>query len=137
MLDGVEADCAELEGLLHRRMQVRNLEALQQAQDLHILTPAMLCHAAFHQAAQRGEFLGQIPALERCRLIQCIDLLFDQRQVMQGIEDDVLPLPTPGMAGDDLAAAADHHLTDIAPDPDILMAIGDRDGIVVGLVADQ
>ena len=51
MPEVVEADCSELEGLLHCRMQVRKLEALQQAKNLHELTPAMLCHAAFHQAA--------------------------------------------------------------------------------------
>src|SRR5690606_27134750 len=56
---------------------------------------------------------------------------------MQRIEDDVLPLPAPGMAGNDLAAAADHHRVDIAPDPNILMTVGDRYGIVVGLVAHQ
>lgn len=37
------------------------------------------------------------------------------------------------MAGDDLATAANHHFVDITPDPDILMAVGDRHGIVVGL----
>ena len=137
MLDGVEANRTELEGLLHRRMQVRKLEALQQAKNLHILAPAMLCHAAFHQPAQCGEFLGQVPALERCGLIQRIDLPLDQRQVMERIEDDVFPFPAPWMASDDLTAAADRHLVDIAADPDILMAIGDRDGIVVGLVAHE
>jgi hypothetical protein len=70
----------------------------------------MLCHAAFHQPAQRGEFLGQVPPLERCCLIQRIDLLLDQRQVIQGIEDDVFPLPASGMTSDDLAAAADSRL---------------------------
>jgi hypothetical protein len=41
------------------------------------------------------------------------------------------------MAGDDLATATDHHLVNIASDPDILMPIGDRHGIVVGLVAHE
>jgi len=135
MFDRVEADRAELKGLLHRSMQIGKLEAFQQAQDLHILPTAMLCHPRLHQPAQRGELFGQVPALERCRLIQCIDLLLDQRQVMYRIEDDVFPLPAPGMAGDDLATAADHHLIDLAAHPYILMAIGDRDGVVVGLVA--
>src|SRR3546814_8006788 len=85
------------------------------------LTSAMLCHAALHQPAQRGEFLWQVPPLERRCLIQRIDLLLDQRQVMHRIEDDVFPFPAPGMAGDDLATAANHHFVDITPDPDILM----------------
>src|SRR3546814_11302572 len=98
------------------------------------LTSAMLCHAALHQPAQRGEFLWQVPPLERRCLIQRIDLLLDQRQVMHRIEDDVFPFPAPGMAGDDLATAANHHFVDITPDPDILMAVGHRPGIVVGFV---
>ena len=67
MLDGVEADRTKLEGLLHRRMQIGKLEAFQQPQHLHILAPAMLCHARLHQAAQRGELFGQIPALQEVR----------------------------------------------------------------------
>ena len=137
MLDRIESDRSELDGLLHCRMEVSKLEAFQQAQDLHILTPAMLVHPRFHQPAQRGELLGQVPALQGRCLIQRIDLLFDQRQVMDGIEDDVLPLPAPWMTSDDLAAATDHHLIDIATHPDVLVAIGDRDRIVVGLVAHQ
>src|SRR5690606_2039832 len=101
MFDRVEADRSELESLLHRRMQISKLEAFQQAKNLHVLTPTMLCHAAFHQAAKRGELFRQVPALQGCCLIQRIDLLLDQRQVMQRIEDDVLPLPAPGMAGND------------------------------------
>lgn len=134
MSDRIEADGSELEGLLHRRVKVGKLKVLQQAQDLYILTPAMLGHAALHQTAQRGELFGQVPALERRCLIQRIDLPLDQRQVVHRIEDDVFPFPAPRMAGDDLAAAADHHLVDITPHPDVLMAVGHRDGIVVGFV---
>ena len=107
-------------------MQVRKLEALQQAKNLHVFPPAMFCHAAFHQPAQRGELLGQVPALKGRSLIQSIERLLDQRQAMQRIKDEVFPLPASGMAGDDLAAAADHHLADMITDPDLLMAIGDR-----------
>ena len=56
---------------------------------------------------------------------------------MDGIKDDVFPLPASRMTRDDLAAAADHHLIDITPDPDVLMAVGYRHGIVVRLIADQ
>ena len=36
MLDGVEADRSELQGLLHRRMQIGEFEAFQEPQYLHI-----------------------------------------------------------------------------------------------------
>src|SRR3546814_7034414 len=94
MLDGVEADRAKLHRLLHRRMQVRKVEALQKTEHLHVFPPAMLGHAAFHQPAQRRELVRQIPALQRSCLIQGIDLLFDQRQVMNGIENDIFPFPS-------------------------------------------
>ena len=99
--------------------------------------PTMLGHAAFHQPAQRSELFRQVPALQRGGLIQGIDLLLDQRQVVDRVEDDVFPIPAPRMASNDLATAADHHLVDIAPHPDVLMTLGDRHGIVVGLVAHQ
>ena len=51
MLDRIEADRAELDGLLYRCMQVRKLEALQKTENLHILTTPMLCHAGLHQPA--------------------------------------------------------------------------------------
>src|SRR3546814_9259184 len=70
MLDGVEADRAKLHRLLHRRMQVRKVEALQKTEHLHVFPPAMLGHAAFHQPAQRRELVRQIPALQRSCLIQ-------------------------------------------------------------------
>ncbi|WP_307960272.1 hypothetical protein, partial [Sinorhizobium medicae] len=31
----------------------------------HVFPPTMLGHAAFHQPAQRGELVRQIPALQR------------------------------------------------------------------------
>ncbi len=56
---------------------------------------------------------------------------------MQWVKDDVFAPITARMTGDGLPAAADHHLIDIATDPGVLMAIGNRDGIVVGSVAHQ
>lgn len=63
MFDRVEADRPDLNGLLHRRMQIGEPEAFQQTQHVHILAPAMLCHGRLHQATQRGEFPGQVAAL--------------------------------------------------------------------------
>src|SRR3954451_4215332 len=44
---------------------------------------------------------------------------------MDRVEDHILAVITPRMAGDDLPAAADHDLIDIAPYPDIAVTIGD------------
>ena len=56
---------------------------------------------------------------------------------MDRVEDQFIAIPAPGMAGDHFATAADHNLMDIAPDPDILMAVGYRNRVIVGLVAHQ
>jgi hypothetical protein len=58
-------------------------------------------------------------------------LLLDQRKVMDRIEDHVLAVVAAQMACDDLATAADHDRVDIAPDPDVAMAVGDRHRVVV------
>src|SRR3546814_17324271 len=93
MLDRIEAERTEMQGLRHRRMQIGEVEAFQQPQNLHVLAPAVLVHPRLHQAAQRGELDGQVPALERSSLIQRVDLLLDQRQVMQRSEADVFAFP--------------------------------------------
>ena len=137
VLDGVEADGAHAQRGLHRGMQVVELEGLQQPQHLHVLPAPRLDHPRLHQPAQGLELGRQVPLGQRRRLVQRADLLLEQRQVVDRIEDHVLAVVAPGMAGDDLAAAADHHLVDVAPDPDVAVAIGDRHRVVVGLVAHQ
>src|SRR6476660_1480978 len=42
------------------------------------------------KAPQSGEFLGQVPADQRRRLVESADLLFQQSQVVQRVEDKVL-----------------------------------------------
>ncbi len=65
------------------------------------------------------------------------DLMLDQWKVVDRVEDEFIVIPAPGMAGDHLAPATDHHLMDIGPDPDILMGVSDRPRVVVGLVAHE
>ena len=50
---------------------------------------------------------------------------------MDWIEDGVLARIAAWVLGDHLPTATDHDLVDIAADPDILMAIGDRDRVIV------
>ncbi len=60
-----------------------------------------------------------------------LTLLLNQREVVDRVEDDILALVAARMTGDEIAAAADRHLVDIAAQPDIAVTIGDRHGIVV------
>ena len=137
VLHSIKADRAHLQGLLYRGVQVLHAEAFQQAQNLHRLATADLQHPRLHQAAQRIELLGQAPFRERCGLIQSIDLAFDQRELVDRVEHHVLARVAPRMARDHVPAAANHHVVGIDPQPDILMAIGHGDRVIVGVVADQ
>ena len=85
-------------------------EVLQQAQHLHELALAPFPHAGLQQAAQRPVRFGQLPPLQRRGLVQGRRLPLQQRQVVDGVEDEVVLLMGAGMSVDDLGAAADHHL---------------------------
>jgi hypothetical protein len=58
------------------------------------------------------EGLRQCPALQGSRLIKRAGLLFEQRQVMLRIEDELAATVDAGMAGDLVRAADDRHLVD-------------------------
>src|SRR5207237_540154 len=62
---------------------------------------------------------GRFPADQRRCLVESADLLFEQRQVMQRVEDEVLALVGARMTGDHLGPAGDHHLLDIAADQEM------------------
>jgi len=66
-----------------------------------------------------------------------LTLPLDQRQVVDRIEDHVLAIMAAGMACDHLAAGTDYDRVDIAPDPDVTVAVGDGHRVIVGLVAHQ
>ena len=57
---------------------------------------------------------GSFQSGQRGRLVERVDLLLDQRQVVQRIEHEVLALVGARMPGDDLRAAGDHHLVHVA-----------------------
>ena len=137
MLDGIKADRPQLERLVHGGLDVLKPEALEQPQDLDVFPLAGLAHARLQQAAQRPECLGQLPALQRCRLVERADLLLQQRQVMQRVEDELLALIGARVPGDDRRPAGDHHLLDIAPHQHRAVAIGGRHRVVVAVVAHQ
>ena len=137
MLHGVEADGASRNGVTHGRRDLLDLERLHQAQDLHELALALLAHARLEQAAQRGELLGQLPAGQRRGLVERVDLLLDQRQVMQRVEHEVLALVGARMASDHLRAASDHHLVHVTAHKHLAVTEARRHRVVVAPVAHQ
>ena len=88
-------------------MQVGHLEALQQPQNLNVFAPARLEHPRFHQPPQGLERRRQVPSDQRRRLVQCTDLLLQQRQIVHGVEDQFLGRIAPGMARDDRVSVVD------------------------------
>jgi hypothetical protein len=71
------------------------------------------------------------------RLIQRAGLLLQQRQIVNGIKDNILPVPAPAVAGNHISTTANDNLIDIAPDPNVTVAIGNRHRIIIGFVAHQ
>jgi len=137
VLHGIEADRPQLQRFLHGDMQVINIEGLEQAQHLDILAAAGLDHSRFHQATQGRERGRQIPFNQGGRLIEGVDFTLDQRKIVHRIEDHVFAVVASGMACDDLTTATDHDLSDIAPDPDVTVAVGDWHRVIIRLVAHQ
>ncbi len=136
--DRAEAHSAHLQGGLHRHMQDGEIEGLQQPQHLHVLAPARLEQSRIHQSPQGLELVPRLPVCQRRRLIEGADLLLQKRQVVDGTGKTMSSRPyTPGMAVDDVAAAADDNLIDVAPDPHVTVYVGDWYRVVVGLVAHQ
>lgn len=92
MLDGVIANCAEAQGILHRTMKLISIKGIQKPQNLYVLPLSRLPHAALQEAAQGGKFTRKVPASQWRSLIQSTDLLLQQRQIVDRIKDQVLPV---------------------------------------------
>ena len=137
MLDCIEADGTTRNRVAHGGGHILDPERLHQAQHLHELALALFAHARLQQTAECGELLRQLPIGERGCLVECIDLLLDQRQVMQRVEHEVLPLIGARMAGDGLRAPGDDHLVHVAAHDHLAMPEARRHGVVVAPVAHQ
>src|SRR6476619_1465397 len=110
MLYGIVADRPQPERLAHGRMDVIEPKGLEQPENLDIFPLAGLAHAGLEQAMQGGERLGQVPALQWCGLVKGAGLLLEQRQIMQRVEDEVLPCIGALVPRDGLGATADDDL---------------------------
>ncbi len=89
MLDGIEPDGTATDAVSYGGRDVLDAERLHQPQNLHEFALAFSAHARLQQAAQGRELLRQLPVGERCGLFERIDLLLDQREVVQRIQDEV------------------------------------------------
>src|SRR3546814_8261253 len=61
------------------------------------------------QPLQCRERFGQVPALQRRSLVECVDLLLDQREIMERVEDNLLAGIATRMTGDDFAARSEER----------------------------
>jgi len=92
VLYGIEADCSARDGVAYRGCDLIGAEYLHQPQNLHELAFALLTHSGFQKTPQRGELFRQPPAGQRRSLVERVDLLLDQRQIVQRLEYEVLAL---------------------------------------------
>ena len=81
--------------------------------------------------------LDQVPPPQGCGLVQGARLPLQKRQVVDGIEDEVVPLVGAGVSGDDLRPAADDHPVHVASYQNVAVPVGHRRRVVVGAVPDQ
>jgi hypothetical protein len=137
MLDRIEADGTTYDRIARGSRHVLDPERLHQAQHLHELALALLAHARLEQTAERGEHLRQLPIGERGSLVERIDLLLDQRQVVQRVEHEVLPLVGARVTGDDLSPTCDDDLVHVAAHDHLAMPKARRHRVVVAPVAHQ
>jgi hypothetical protein len=98
---------------------------------------AAIGHPSFQKPAQMLERLRDGPALHRRRLVQRSGLLFEQRQVMSGLEHELATLVAARMAGDLEGAAEDRHPIDEPLRQNVAKAIGGGNGIVVQSVTHE
>lgn len=137
VLDGVERDRSQLEGLPCGGSDLFAGEVFEQAQNLHVLAFARLAQPRLEQAPQTHQLFGQLPAFERRRLIERVRLALQQGQVVDGIEDQLFALVAASMPGDPLGAATDDHVIDVGFHQHLAMAVARRNRVVVGLIARQ
>jgi len=75
MFNGIKANGAQVQGIPDRAMKVIEVEGLKEPQDLHVLSFSRLTHTGLKEATQGYEHIWQIPAHQRCGLVQGTNLL--------------------------------------------------------------
>ena len=117
VLHGIKTDGAQPEGVLHGVVDflVDFLvgEIFQKSQHLHEFPLAPPSHPGLQQTAQRSELFGELPSLQRSGLVQGRRLLLQQGQVVDGIEDEVVPFVGAGMSGNDTIERCASRVNDL------------------------
>src|SRR5450759_113153 len=89
--------------LLQRRL-------LQKAQHLDVLPGAERAQVALQAPAQEGEAHRQVPVRQGPGVVERAGLALEQRQVVEGVEEDLLLGPAPWMDGHHLGAHHEAHV---------------------------
>ena len=101
VLDSIEAHSPESNGVSYGVVDFFRLEVLHQSEHLHELPLSSLAHPRLQQPRNISELLGQLPSNQRRRQASKARLLLKERQVMERVEDEVVSIVGPPMAGDD------------------------------------
>ena len=92
VLHCVKAQRPQVDGIFHRCVHLLLGEGLQQPEHLYELPFAPPSHAGLQQTPQRPELIGEFPSLQRRGLVQGARFPLQQREVVDGVVDEVVPV---------------------------------------------
>ena len=92
VLHCVKAQRPQVDGIFYRCVHLLLIEGFQQPEHLHVLPLAPPSHSGLQQPAQRPELIGEFPALQGRGLVQSSRLTLQERQVVDGVVDEVVSL---------------------------------------------
>ena len=113
------------------------VKILHQAQHLDELAASGVAHPRLHQPAQPVNAVGELPVVERRGLIERVALVFQQRQIVQRIIDELRRAVAAHVRCDDLAVTGDVHPVHISLRQHLLMAMARGNGVVVVAIPNQ
>src|SRR3984893_16827189 len=99
-LHGVEADGAKMKRLCDGLLHLMLMKILHQLQHLNELAAAGIAHPRFHQSPKAMNAFGEPPVVERRGLVERLALVFQRRQIMQGVVDKIGRLVAADVGGD-------------------------------------
>lgn len=83
------------------------------------------------------KILWKLPGLERPAVIEAVRFSFENSQVMNRLEMNVLAVPIPSMNGDDFGVTENLDEVDSADDRQEFVSVFGRHGIIVGVKTDE